>query len=192
MDIFTYKTQFHILRHFGGIDVSYRQNIKNAISLSDEDIDKQLNISGSNFYSHFAQNPLELWERVLNHTGFNIHQMDQWKKGKMEIKLFFNKSDFPQGIAHDSLLSLDEIPTDKKAFITLEDRDGFMVQQIRFDFHKPTWQLNVVLINNETPHILTIFPGIYAPQLPHPERQQKEAYNKSQQFWNSHVLNTFK
>ena len=190
MDIFPYKTQFHLLRHFSEIDASYRERIKTAMSLSDKDIDKQLSISGSKFFSDFAKNPLELWERILHHNDFNIHQIEQLK-GKTEIKLLFSEKEFPHGIANDSLLELDEIPADQIKMVERHKRDGFMVQQIRFDYHKPSWQLNIVLINSDQPYILTIFPGIYAPPLPHPERQNKEAYNKNKHFWNKHVLNTF-
>ncbi len=185
---FPFTAQFHILRHFGQVDKKYRMELKTNTSFTDEDINKQLAISGSKFYPEFAINPVQLWEKIQKHQDFIIIDDKIWKNGKAEIILFFKQEDYPQGIANDSLLRIDELLAEQKEQLQKEDRNGFLVNYIKLDKSNPTWQVNVILRKNTEIQLITIFPGIFAPAFHNPKQQGKAEWIESKRFWEQYAF----
>jgi hypothetical protein len=186
---FPFSAQFHILRHFGQVDKKYRMELKTNTSFTDEDINKQLAISGSKFYPEFAINPIQLWEKIQKHQDFFIIDNKIWKNGKAEIILFFKQEDYPKGIANDSLLRIDELLAEQKEQLQKEERNGFLVNYIKLAKPKPSWQVNVILREDVKPQLITIFPGMFAPPFPDLKHQNKIEWIESNRFWEQYVFN---
>ena len=85
---YPYISQFHILRHFSKIDENYRTILKANTSFTDEDINIQLAIVGSNFHPGFSKNPIQLWKKVQEHEKFllKIFGWEQTLREKYGIK----------------------------------------------------------------------------------------------------------
>ena len=185
---YSFNKQFHILRHFSKIDDDYRSELKTNTNFTEEEINNQLSISGSKFYHEFASNPIQLWNKIQSHEEFNFQYINLWKKNRAEILLFFNQDDYPNGIANNALVKVDDLPAEKKALLKQQDRDGFIVKHLSFDTPMPSWQLNIILINEKEPGVITIFPGIYAPPLPNPKLMQSAELEKSKLFWEQYAF----
>ncbi len=185
---YSFDKQFHILRHFSKIDAYYRSELKTNTNLTEEEINNELSISGSKFHHEFAANPKQLWEKIQSHEEFNFQYINLWEKNRAEVILFFNQDDYPNGIANNALVKVDDLPAEKKALIKQQDRDGFIVKHLNLDMPMPTWQLNIILINKKEPSVITIFPGIYAPPFPNPKIQQNAELEKSKLFWKQYAF----
>ena len=60
------QSEFHMLRHFETIDNATQEELlSNGYALSQ--IQQELSLPGSKFFSHFANDIKELLEKVLNH-----------------------------------------------------------------------------------------------------------------------------
>ena len=187
---YPYISQFHSLRHLSQINEDYRKELKTNTSFTDEDINKQLAIVGSNFHPGFSKNPIQLWEMIQGHEKFLYPETREWNKNKFTLILFFKQEDYPDGVGEDSLVSLDDLPPAEKNFLQEQDRDGIIVKHVPVNRSNPTWQVNIVLWNDPDPLVRTIFPGIYAPPLPNPQRQTKTEFMESKRFWDAHAFIT--
>lgn len=187
---YPYISQFHILRHFSKIDENYRTILKVNTSFTDEDINKQLAIVGSNFHPGFSKNPIQLWEKIQGHEKFLYPETKEWDKNRFTVILFFKQKDYTDGIGEDALVSLDDLLPAEKNFSQEQDRDDITVKYVPVNRQNPTWQINIVLGNEPEPMVRTIFPGIYAPPLPDPVRLTKTEFIESKQFWDAHAFIT--
>lgn len=172
------------------VDENYRSILKANSNFTDEDINKQLAIVGSKFHPGFSKNPIQLWKKIQGHEKFLYSETGEWKKDKFTIVLFFGEKDSPDGIGEDSLVGVDELPTAEKNLLLEQDRDGIAVKHVPLSRKNPTWQINIVLWNKTNPVVRTIFPGIYAPPLPNPDRLTKTEFIESKQFWDAHAFIT--
>jgi len=186
--IFSYTQQFHILRHFKKIDEGYRKVLKSLTDYTDEDINAQLAIVGSKFYSEFAQNPIQLLKKIKAHQNFKTQYIINNKGDRKVIKLFFKVEDYPEGIANDSLLLIDELSSENKKKLQIKDRNGFLINHIKLKIYKPSWHLNIVLSMEGKPMIITIFPGKEAPSFPNPKTQEASDLKESKHFWKKHAF----
>lgn len=188
MFTFSYSNQFHVLRHFSQIDTDYRALMKSETNYTDKEIDFQLSISGSKFHPVFAINPFHLWEKIQKHHNFNILDDKIWKNGKAEISLIFQEVQYPKGIANDSLIKIESLSNEQKKQLQIEERDGFLVNNISLNEFKPTWQANIILAKGTEIQLITIFPGIFAPALPNQKKQSKKEWIKSKIFWEQYTF----
>ena len=59
------EKQFYLLKHFRYINKEYEINLIDEYGYSKKDIQKLLNTSGSKFTKEFANNPKELWDKII-------------------------------------------------------------------------------------------------------------------------------
>ncbi len=185
--VFPIERQFHVLKHFGEVDHTYRQYLISHSDYSEEDIMNQLKEHGSQFYKSFASDPLHLLDLVKNKFRQDGDEA-KWIRDRCEVRLNFSKVNFPEGVGEDHIIHIDKLPDEKKN--QLPDLEYETLQKIQFSGHpKKTWTVNMIIKKvEENPVIITIFPGIYAPLLPNSEEQTEEEYRKSTEFWSKHVL----
>jgi hypothetical protein len=181
------RLQFHILRHFTDPGEEYLNSFLEKSGYSRQDVDEQLKLHGSKFHSHFASDPLQLWEIIKERVRYG--QSRSWfTKNRKVFSFEFDKEEYPGGIGNEALIAVKDLDEKEKHLIRLEERDGFAVQTLSGTGLRPTWQFHLVVILSEEPFISTIFPGTYAPPFPDAKTQEKEEYLENELFWRSHVL----
>ena len=182
------NSQFHILRHFSRIDEDFRQELKTKTGFSDKEINAELALSGSKFYPAFVKNPLQLWDKILNHPKFSLPETNDWKQKRFVVVLLFDQSEYPEGIATDSLVSLDQLLPEERIHLQKKERGGYLVNQVRISRNNSTRQINVIFGDETQPILKTIFPGIYAPPFPDAVRQSDSEFTANTAFWEQHAF----
>jgi len=184
---FSVESQFHVLKHFKRVDRDYVKYLTNHSEYTADDIAHQLAVRGSDFYEGFAPNPLNLWQRLKEKIRDDAIRVT-WHNGKCEIELKFSKSEYPEGIGEDHLLHIDELPPGILDKVDTSNWENLRKVSYRKEL-KSTWTLQIILrkIKGST-EVISVFPGIYAPQLPDKELQSEEEYKTSLKFWKTHVV----
>lgn len=185
---FSTTAQYHILRHFDWIDEDYRKILKSKTEYKDEDINAQLMLSGSKFKQSFAENPLQLWNEVLNHPDFEFPDSNKIEGKTFVIRLSFGRDNYPNGIGTDSLVGLHQLLPEEKTSLIKKERSGFMVNHIHLKQKNTTWDLNLIFWKDINFFVKTIFPGIYAPPFPDAARQSNSEFTENESFWEQHAF----
>lgn len=142
------------------------------------EIQQQIELIGSKFFSNFCQSPIELYEQITDRVPSKIiHQ----ENGNVTYCYTFEEN-----IGYDSIIAISELNSKERNSIVLENRNQYEVKVIRKNKRNATNQLNVVFQkkNNE---IITMFPGIYAPPLP-AAWMNKEEHSLANEFWEKYVF----
>ena len=185
---YSVKTQFHILRHFNRIDADYRRELVEQTDFTDSDIRSQLAIVGSKFNPGFAKNPVQLWEKIQSHEQFFYPDIGDWKEKRFPVIVSYSLDDYPGGVGEDTLIRLGNLLPAEKTLLKKQDRDGILVNHLQTTKTNPTWQVNVILWREKELIVRTIFPGIYAPPFPDPQRQNEKELLESKRFWDQHAF----
>lgn len=186
--LYPVAVQFHILRHFESIDKSYRSLLKNNSPYTDEEIHGQLGLSGSKFYREFARNPQELLETIIEQKKNKSYLRIITQEERVIWIVRFPEKKYEKGIGNNGLIKIDSLSEEEKKGLYTGEREGKKVNLIRLNRRNPTWQLCVIISRDESPSILTVFPGDYAPALPDPEEMNGEEFEKSIAFWEKYAL----
>jgi len=184
--IFTIEAQFHVLKHFNSIDKEFLDELIIA-GFSKSDINSQLKISSSKFNPSFCINPIQLLSIIKRANKRSEIQANSGKKN-IELSFEFSKNDYPNGIGWDHLIRI--IDLTEKQLINIEKRK---VQNTVINFTEgkpiPTHELNFVLEQKDSKHhIVTIYPGIYAPPFQDITSQNNGLFQISKVFWDEHVF----
>ena len=177
----------HILRHFpNSISKSSKINLRNQrIVNNDQDLELNLNMSGSKFLTNKYKDPFQLLDEI------NVLIENKEKKYFLNSVYYEINSEEPIGV--DNLISIEMIQD--KSLITKDQRSGYEVNCIDADLIKEnlTNNLIVILDNKNNNNIITAWPGTYAPDFPRPIKnindvKEKEAYEKCANFWRNHAF----
>ena len=176
-------TQLHLLRHFSSLDERYAENLTSAHGIQGQKIKDQMNMSGGKFFTGFASNPIELWERlkkVIVETPVSV----SWDGDHGYCRVLFDEEQFPDGIGVDGIIKLKELDEKDKKFLRREQRDGIEIIFFDLPSKRKTWQVNVALMKTDKGiSLTTIFPGTFAPPFPNRKHQNEDAYSKNLEFW---------
>ena len=176
-------SEFHMLRHFETIeDIMLQKLLKEGYT--QDQIQQELLLPGSKFFSLFANDINELLEKILQHPfkksiGIN---------GNYIIESEFPKADYPNGIGSKAVVSLDEIPTEKKAQIFYEKNRNYslahlLVEELPFT-NKCTLILKPV---PEGYTLISAFSGESAMPIPD-YKMTNTQFEACKSFWDRHVF----
>ena len=142
------------------------------------EIQEQIDLIGSKFFSSFCQSPTELYDKITDRVPSKIiHQ----ENGNVVYCYTFEEN-----IGYDSIIAISELSSKEQNTIVLEKRNHYEVKVIRKNKRNATKQLNVVFQKNSN-EIITMFPGIYAPPLPS-EVMNIEELLRATEFWENYVF----
>ncbi len=180
---FTLQSEFHMLRHFETInDFTQKKLLSNGYSLSQ--IQQELSLPGSKFFTHFANDINELLEKVLQHpykksTGIN---------GNHIIESELPLSEYPKGIGTKAVLSLDEISKEQQAQIFYEKNRNFSLAHLVVDDLPVTNLFNMILKPIPEGYVfISAFSGKSAMPIPDYKMTNKQ-FDTCKLFWNQHVF----
>ena len=177
------QSEFHMLRHFETIDNAIQEKLLlNGYELTQ--IQQELSLPGSKFFSHFANDIKELLEKVLNHpyrksTGIN---------GNHIIESEMPTTEYPNGIGTKAVVSLDEISKDQQAQIFYEKNRGFPLAHLVVDVLPITNQCTLILKPiPEGYAFISAFSGESA--MPIPDfKMTNEQFDACKVYWDRHVF----
>ena len=184
---FTIERQFHTLTHFNKIDEKYLYYLLKNSNYSKTDILNQTKIYGSKFHFSFVKNPLELLT-IIEGKISEQHLHLEFIKNKCELSISFAKDKFPEGIGNDTIVNINSLSENEKKNINKSFKNNIPIKTVKLKREILTWDLNIIIGNEQEPEIITFFPGKYAPPLPDKAWQTIKQYNEYVEFWDKYVF----
>jgi hypothetical protein len=172
-----------MLRHFESVDDAILQLFLNN-DYTQNQIQQELSLTGSKFFSHFAKDIKELLEKVLQYpytksTGIN---------GNHIIEILIPKNEYPDGIGTKGVLSINEISSDQKPKIFYEKNRNFTLAHLLVDTLPITNQCTLIL--KPVPEgyaFISAFSGGSAMPIPD-YKMSKSQFDACKAFWDGHVF----
>jgi len=180
---YTNQSQFHMLRHFESVDDDILQILLNN-GYTQNQIQQELSLPGSKFFSHFANDIKELLEKVLQYpytksTGIN---------GNHIIEISIPQNEYPDGIGTKGVVSINEISTEQKSNLFYEKNRNFPLAHLLVDIFPVT--NNCALILKPIPEgyaFISAFSGDSAMPIPD-YKMSKSQFDACKTFWDSHIF----
>ena len=164
---------FHCLSHFEMIDESSMQ-LLHAEGYNDTQINAQLSMLGSKFFSSFARSPMEAILKVCPDINDMRFQPDSDGKVRLSFK-------YGQNIGTSNIIRIDALSREELSSFRTEERNGLLVNKVKTDKIVLTDECQLGLsANNGNYSVVTIYPGEMAPPLP--------GYGEKNPFWNTHCF----
>jgi len=180
---FNLQSEFHMLRHFESVDdITMKQLLDNVYSQNQ--IQEELLLPGSNFFSHFANDIKELLEKVLQHP----YQKSTGINGNHIIESEMPATEYPNGIGTKAVVSLDEISKEQQSQIFYEKNRGFPLAHLLVDELPVTNRCTLILKPvTEGYAFISAFSGESA--MPIPDfKMTNEQFDACKAYWDRHVF----
>jgi hypothetical protein len=182
---FSVERQYHTLKHFSEIDDAYLLSLLERGTWSKKDIEKRMEKFGSKFDPGFAFNPQEILKVLKKRSGYTLEYRSKSEK-RMEFKVLFDKSEVGFPVGWDTLVRIEDL--DSAYEIESSLRSDFLIQYAKGN-PIPTFEMNMIFEYSEDSfHLITLFPGKYAPPFPNAEMQTKDKYEEYTDFWGKHLF----
>jgi hypothetical protein len=180
---YSLQSQFHMLRHFESVDDATLQLLHNN-GYTQNQIQQELSLPSSKFFSHFANNIKELLEKILLHP----YQKSTGLNGNHIIESTLPIDEFPNGIGTKAVVSLAEISSAQKAQIFKEKNRNYVLEHLLVDTLPITNQCTLILKPiTEGYAFITAFSGETA--MPIPEfKMSKKQFDACKAYWDEHVF----
>lgn len=173
--IFTSDSVFHCLSHF--ICISEQVNSMLLEEYKTDEIQEQLSLPGSKFFSSFVKSPQELVMILQDRFPCVFSLMKPDIDGKVRLSF---KLGFPIGTT--GIVSYADLTEEEKKTIKTEQRNDCIVKTVEVNRTIQTDECQLILIQqDENYYFCTAFPGELAPPLP----RQGENGNL---FWETHLF----
>jgi len=172
-----------MLRHFESVDDAILQLLLNN-DYTQNQIQQELSLTGSKFFSQFAKDIKELLKKVLQYpytksTGIN---------GNHIIEILIPKNEYPDGIGTKGVLSINEISSDQKPQIFYEKNRNFPLAHLLVDILPITNQCTLILKPIPQGYtFITAFSGESAMPIPD-YKMSKSQFDACKAFWDGHVF----
>jgi hypothetical protein len=172
-----------MLRHFETIDsVTQEKLLSNAYALSQ--MQQELSLPGSKFFTHFANDINELLEKVLQHP----YQKSNGINGNHIIESDLPIADYPDGIGTKAVVALNEISKKQQAEIFYEKNRHFSLAHLLVE-DLPITNLCTLILKPipEGYTFITAFSGASA--MPIPDYKMTNAqFDACKAYWDQHVF----
>ena len=180
---YTPKSQFHMLRHFESVDDVTTQLLLNN-GYTQNQIQQELSLTGSKFFSHFANDIKELLEKILQYpykksTGIN---------GNHIIESTLPIQEYPNGIGTKAVISMDETSSAQLAQIFYEKNRNYTLAHVFVDSLPVSNQCTLILKPiSEGYAFITAFSSESAMPIPD-YKMSKSQFDACKAYWDGHVF----
>ena len=180
---YTPQSQFHMLRHFESVDDITTQLLLNN-GYTQNQIQQELSLPGSKFFSHFAKDINELLEKILKHpyqksTGINCNHI---------IESTLPIDEYPNGIGTKAVVSIDDISSSQQSQIFKEKNRNYSLAHLLVDSLPVTNQCTLILKPiSEGFAFITAFSGESAMPIPD-YKMSKSQFDACKAYWDGHVF----
>jgi len=180
---YTPQSQFHMLRHFESVDDATIQLLLNN-GYTQNQIQKELSLTGSKFFSHFANDINELLEKILQHP----YQKSTGINGNHIIESTLPDDEYPNGIGTKAVVSFDDISSAQLAQIFKEKNRNYALAHLLVDTLPITNQCTLILKPiSEGYAFITAFSGESAMPIPD-YKMSKSQFEACKAYWDRHVF----
>ena len=180
---FTPQSQFHMLRHFESVDNATTQLLLNN-GYTQNQIHQELSLTGSKFFSHFANDINELLEKILLHP----YQKSTGINGNHIIESTLPIDEYPNGIGTKAVVSLEEISSAQQAQIFKEKNRNYSLAHLLVDSLPVTNQCTLILKPiPEGYAFITAFSGESAMPIPD-YKMSKSQFDACKAYWDRHIF----
>jgi len=180
---YTHQSQFHMLRHFESVDDATLQLLLNN-GFTQNQIQQELSLTGSKFFSHFANDIKELLEKILLHP----YQKSTGINGNHIIETTLPIEDYPKGIGTKAVVSMEEISLAQQAQIFKEKNRNYALAHLLIDSLPVTNQCTLILKPiPEGYAFITAFSGESAMPIPD-YKMSKSQFDACKAYWDEHVF----
>jgi len=172
-----------MLRHFESVDDALLQLLLNN-GYTQNQIQQELSLPGSKFFSHFAKDIKELLEKVLKYQ----HTKSTGINGNHIIDISIPQNEYPNGIGTKGVVSINEIPSEQKTQIFYEKNRNFPLAHLLVDTLPVTNQCTLILKPiPEGYAFITAFSGESAMPIPD-YKMSKSQFDACKAYWDGHVF----
>jgi len=172
-----------MIRHFESVDDDILKLLLNN-SYTQNQIQQELALPGSKFFSHFAKDIKELLENVLKYpyiksTGIN---------GNHIIEISIPQNEYPDGIGTKGVVSINEISSEQKPRIFYEKNRNFPLAHLLVETLPLTNNCTLILKPiSEGYAFVTAFSGDAAKPIPD-YKMSKAQFEACKSYWDRHVF----
>ena len=172
-----------MLRHFQTADdVTQEKLLANGYALSQ--IQQELSLTGSKFFSHFANDINELLEKVLQYP----YQKSTGINGNHIIESEFPKAEYSCGIGTKAVVALNEISKEQQAQIFYEKNRNFSLAHLLVDALPITNQSTLILKPIPEGYLfISAFSGKTAMPIPD-YKMTKAQFDACRAYWDRYVF----
>ena len=181
--LFTPQSQFHMLRHFESVDDATIQLLLNN-GYTQNQIQQELSLPGSRFFSHFANDIKELLEEILRYP----YQKSTGINGNHIIESTLPIEEYPNGIGTKAVVSIEEISSEQQAQIFKEKNRNYALAHLLLDSLPFTNQCTLILKPiSEGYAFITAFSGESAMPIPD-YKMSKSQFDACKAYWDRHIF----
>ena len=180
---FNLQSEFHMLRHFESVDDLTLQKLLDK-GYNQQQIQQELMIPGSKFFSHFANNINELLEIVLKYP----YQKSIGINGNHIIESVLPLTKYPNGIGTKAVVSIDEIAKELQVQIFYEKNRNYPLAHLLVD-HLPVTNHCTMILKPTTEGyaFISAFSGETAMPIPDYKMANLQ-FDACKRFWDKHVF----
>jgi hypothetical protein len=172
-----------MLRHFESVDDLTREQLLTN-GYTQKQIQQELSLTGSKFFSHFANDIKELLEKVLQHQ----YEKTIGINGNHIIETLLQIDDYPNGIGTKAVVPLADISKENQTSIFYEKNRNYSLAHLLVDDLPVTNQCTLILRpSTEGYTFISAFSGASA--MPIPDYKMTNAqFAACKTFWDQHVF----
>lgn len=175
--IFPADAIYHSLTHFELLDSAIRKQLHDA-GFDDTQIDAQLLVPGSKFFSLFATSPQMAVDKLK--MLFPSQFINAQPESDGRIRLSFDCGEY---IGNQNVVDEHVLTDCEKRTIRKDIRNGCPVRTVRMERVIPTRMCQLILtMQDDTGYLCSLFPGELAPPLPRSENEVPDPYWKTHLF----------
>lgn len=176
-------SELHMIRHFNCVSENLRNKLTENGIISSQ-IDNNLLVPGSRFYTSFASNINQLLIKAFMYD-FTHHLGDN---GNWLLNFKIPNSEFPSGIGTKTVVNINEISISEHINIYVEKNRGVPLLHLNVKSLPITNEFVIILKPVVDRFIfITAFPGPAAMPLP-VDTLEKSLFESCKTFWDSHVF----
>jgi len=172
-----------MLRHFESVDDATLQLLLNN-RYSQNQIQQELSLPGSKFFSHFANDITELLVKILQQH----YKKSIGINGNHIIESILSIDEYPNGIGTKGIISIDEISPEQRTQIFYQKNRNFALAHLLVDSLPITNQCTLILKPiPEGYAFITAFSGESAMPIPD-YKMSKKQFETCKAYWDGYVF----
>lgn len=177
------ESEFHMLRHFESVDNITQQKLL-SFGYTVEQIQYEMSLPGSKFFSNFANDIKELLEKILSYPYHKTIGIN----GNHIVGFDLPEIEFPQGIGTRAVISLEELSVAEKAELFYEKNRNFSLAHLIVE-DLPVTNLCTLILKPvaEGYAFISAFSGASAMPIPDFKMTHSQ-FEACKAYWDSHVF----
>ena len=183
---FNIQSEFHMLRHFEMLDDTLQQKLLEN-NFTPLQLQQELSLSGSRFFSFFATDITQLLNRILHQP----YKQSIGLNGNLIIESTFSEKEYPNGIGTKAVIPLNHIASTEQKSIFYENNRNYPIAHLLVNDLLITQDCTLILKPITNGYLfISAFPGEQAMPIPN-EKMNVELFDECKDYWSKHIFLKF-